>query len=154
MGVLTPTSSTARISKNEKHAISQCLKAIMQHEMYDIEEDGETGKPVKVKKTYAQKFAEHCMENALSPDPKISAPFSRLVIEYVDGKAAVMQDAGKEETPGVKFVLAPAVSKQVKENSLKGLPDDTESVGIKIDIDDVDEDDEINSEEDNDNADD
>ena len=152
MGVLTPTSSTARISKNEKHAISQCLKAIMQHEMYDIEEDGETGKPVKVKKTYAQKFAEHCMENALSPDPKISAPFSRLVIEYVDGKAAVMQDAGKEETPGVKFVLAPAVSKQVKENSLKELPEDTENAGIKIDIDDTDEED-MTKEEDGDNAD-
>jgi len=154
MGVLTPTSTTSKISKDEKHAISRCLKEIMQREMVDNEKDIDTGQIVKVKKTYAQKFAEHCMENALSPDPKISAPFSRLVIEYVDGKAAVMQDAGKEETPGVKFVLAPAVSKQVKENSLKGLPDDTESVGIKIDIDDVDEDDEINSEEDNDNADD
>ncbi|MCK9577149.1 MAG: hypothetical protein M0R51_14695 [Clostridia bacterium] len=152
MGVLTPTSSTAKVSKNEKHAISQCLKAIMQHEMYDIEEDGETGRPIKVKKTYAQKFAEHCMENALSPDPKISAPFSRLVIEYVDGKAAVMQDVEKDDTPGVKFVLAPAVSKQVKENSLKELPEDTENAGIKIDIDDTDEED-MTKEEDGDNAD-
>lgn len=152
MGVLTPTSSTAKVSKNEKHAISQCLKAIMQHEMYDIEEDGETGKPVKVKKTYAQKFAEHCMENALSPDPKISAPFSRLVIEYVDGKAAVMQDTEKDNIPGVKFVLAPSVSKQVKENSLKELPDDTENVGIKIDVDDIDDDD-VSQEEDSDDAD-
>jgi hypothetical protein len=139
MGVLTPSSSTYKVSKTEKHAISQCLKSLMQQEMTDTEEDGETGRPLKVKKTYAQKFAEHCMANALSPDPKISAPFSRLVIEYVDGKAAVMQDVEKNDIPGVKFVLAPSVSEQVKENALKELPDDTENAGIKIDMEDDDD---------------
>ena len=121
--------------------------------MCDIEEDDETGKRIKVKKTYAQKFAEHCISNALSQDPKISAPFSKIVIEYVDGKAPVMHDVGEENIPGVKFVLAPTVSKKIKENSLKELPDDTENVGIKIDVDDIDDDDDVTQEEDNDDAD-
>jgi hypothetical protein len=134
MGVLVPSSGSSKKSKLEKRAISQCLKNLMQQEMTDTEKDNITGQEIKVRKTYAQKFAEHCMVNALSPDPKISAPFSRIVIEYVDGKPAVMNDTEKDDVPGVKFVLDNSVREKVKNNSLKELPDDTDGGGIKIDM--------------------
>ena len=134
MGVLVPSSGTSKKSKLEKRAISQCLKNLMQQEMTDTEEDDITGQEIKVRKTYAQKFAEHCMANALCPDPKVSAPFSRIVIEYVDGKPAVMKDEDRQEIPAVKFVLDNSVREKVKSNSLKELPDDTNGGGINIDM--------------------